>query len=98
MLDVRLRVGRVQDVLPHAANLPPGGLCLLHVDVDFSDATLAVLRALWPKLQPGGVLVMDDYGYWRGARAAWEAFAAEAGLPSHVHRCGVSQAWVHVPG
>jgi O-methyltransferase len=28
------------------------------------------LEQLYPRLSPGGVLIVDDYGYWRGARKA----------------------------
>jgi hypothetical protein len=32
---------------------------------------------LYPRLSPGGVLIIDDYGYWRGARRAVDQYLAE---------------------
>jgi hypothetical protein len=29
---------------------------------------------LYPKLSPGGILIIDDYGYWQGARKAVDEY------------------------
>jgi hypothetical protein len=49
-------------------------LALLRLDTDFYDSTLAELRELYPRLVKGGVLIIDDYGHWNGARAAVEDY------------------------
>ena len=59
----------------------PEQVALLRLDTDFYESTRAELEALYPLLAPGGVFILDDYGYWRGAKQAVdEYFAHEAVL------------------
>lgn len=37
--------------------------CLVHVDVDLHRPTLDALEFFYPRLNPGGVLLLDDYGF-----------------------------------
>jgi hypothetical protein len=56
----------------------PKKISLLRLDTDFYDSTLFELEVLWPLLTKGGVLILDDYGHWDGARRAVdEYFSAE---------------------
>lgn len=51
---------------------------LVHIDVDLYDPTLASLAFFYPRLNPGGLIVLDDHGFagCPGARrAAIEYFA-----------------------
>jgi hypothetical protein len=51
---------------------------LVHIDVDLYEPTLASLQSFYPRLSPGGVIVLDDHGFagCPGARrAAIEYFA-----------------------
>jgi O-methyltransferase len=67
--------GRVEDTLPAAA---PERLALLRLDTDWYESTRHELTHLFPRLGTGGVLILDDYGHWQGARkAADEYFSAE---------------------
>lgn len=52
----------------------PDRICLLRLDTDFYDSTLIELQVLWPLLSPGGVLILDDYGHWDGARRAVDEY------------------------
>ncbi|APG28027.1 hypothetical protein A7E78_09375 [Syntrophotalea acetylenivorans] len=36
---------------------------LVHIDVDIFSSTLACCRYFYPRLNPGGVMVIDDYGF-----------------------------------
>lgn len=36
--------------------------CLVSLDVDFAEATLEGLRYFWPRLSPGGYLLLHDWG------------------------------------
>ena len=40
----------------------PGGVDFLHLDTDVYPVTLSVLKSVWPKLNRGGVVIIDDYG------------------------------------
>ncbi len=35
---------------------------------------------LFPRLSVGGVLIVDDYGHWAGARKAVDEYVAEEGI------------------
>jgi hypothetical protein len=67
--------GSVEETLPANA---PDELALLRLDTDWYESTHHELIHLFPRLQRGGVLIIDDYGHWRGARQAVdEYFASE---------------------
>ena len=56
----------------------PEPLALLRLDTDWYESTRHELEHLYPRLSPGGVLIVDDYGHWQGARRAVdEYFAAQ---------------------
>lgn len=69
--------GKVEDTIP--ATLP-GPIALLRLDTDWYESTRHELEHLYPLLAPGGVLLIDDYGYWQGARRAVDEWLAT--LPS----------------
>jgi len=52
---------------------------LVHIDVDLYQPTLDSLNFFYPRLKPGGVIVMDDYGYFTcpGAYKAANEFMAD---------------------
>ena len=53
--------------------------CYTHVDVDLFDPTRDAIAFLWPRINPGGVMVLDDYGgmNYPGARRAIDSFFAK---------------------
>ena len=55
------------------SNLPKK-ISLLRLDTDFYDSTLIELQVLWPRLVSGGILILDDYGHWDGARRAVDEY------------------------
>lgn len=63
--------GRVQDTLPASA---PEHVSLLRLDTDWYDSTRHELEQLYPRLSENGVLIIDDYGHWRGARQATDEY------------------------
>jgi O-methyltransferase len=60
----------------------PKKIALLRLDTDFYDSTLVELQRLWPKLVSKGVLILDDYGHWDGARKAVDDFFSQLGHES----------------
>lgn len=60
-------VGRVEDTIPDNA---PREIALLRLDTDWYESTAHELKHLFPRLVDGGVLIIDDYGHWQGARRA----------------------------
>jgi hypothetical protein len=66
--------GRVEQTVPSQA---PEAIALLRLDTDWYESTRHELEHLWGRLQPNGVLIVDDYGHWAGARKAVDEFFAD---------------------
>ncbi|WP_436644438.1 class I SAM-dependent methyltransferase [Microbaculum sp. FT89] len=70
---VHLIKGDVRTVLP---TIQTGPIALLRLDTDFFDSTLVELEELYPRLQKNGVMIIDDYGHWKGCRIAVDQYLA----------------------
>jgi hypothetical protein len=70
---IHLIKGNVQDTIPKHA---PAEIALLRLDTDWYDSTRHELAHLYPRLSPNGVMIIDDYGHWQGARKAVDEFLA----------------------
>lgn len=62
-------VGDVAQTLLDTINLPDK-IALLRLDTDWYESTKLELVVLFPRLVQGGILIVDDYGHWMGARKA----------------------------
>ena len=49
-------------------------LAVLRLDVSSYDATLDVMENMYPRLSPGGFVLVDDYGLVKGCREAVDRF------------------------
>ncbi len=65
--------GKVEDTIPGEA---PEQIALLRLDTDWYESTLHELEHLYPRLAPGGILIIDDYGHHLGARKAVDEYFA----------------------
>jgi predicted O-methyltransferase YrrM len=75
MPQVRISKGRVPEVL---AGNAPERISFLHIDMNNAASEIGALEALFDRVSPGGVVVLDDYGYQgyvaqRNAERAWFA-------------------------
>jgi O-methyltransferase len=70
--------GRVEETIPEQA---PQQIAILRLDTDWYESTRHELEHLYDRLVPGGVLIIDDYGSWQGARKAVDEFMARTGAP-----------------
>jgi hypothetical protein len=68
---VHLIPGRVEETLSAAA---PERIALLRLDTDWYESTREEMHVLFPRLSRGGVLIIDDYGHWQGARRAVDEY------------------------
>lgn len=76
---IHLVKGKVEDTIPAQA---PEKIALLRLDTDWYESTKHELIHLYPRLVPNGVLIIDDYGHWQGAKEAVdEYFAAQKFKP-----------------
>lgn len=65
------------DVRTAARTLAPRDIALLRLDTDFYDSTMVELETFYPRLREKGILIIDDYGHWAGAREATEEYFAK---------------------
>jgi|LakMenEpi03Aug12_release.lakeMendotaPanAssembly.Ray.scaffolds.fasta_scaffold186377_2 O-methyltransferase len=65
--------GDVCETLKETSNLPEK-ISLLRLDTDFYESTKIELQTLYPLLQEGGLLIIDDYGHWKGAKKAVDEY------------------------
>ena len=74
--------GKVEDTLDQPANVPEQ-IAILRLDTDWYESTKKELEVLYPRLQKGGVLLIDDYGVWSGARKAVDEYFADNAVWLH---------------
>jgi len=74
------------DVTRTLALTRPERIALLRLDTDVYGSTRAELEQLYPLLTPGGVLMIDDYGSFQGARRATDEFLAGVRPAPLLHR------------
>lgn len=63
--------GKVEDTVPGAA---PEHIAVLRLDTDWYESTKHELEYLFPRISSGGVLIIDDYGWWDGCRKAVDEY------------------------
>ena len=68
---IRYIKGMVEETIPKEI---PGQIALLRLDTDWYRSTAHELEHLFPKLVSGGILIIDDYGHWKGARKAVDEY------------------------
>ena len=58
----------------------PDQIAILRLDLDWYKPTKHALEHLFPRLAPNGILIIDDYGHWAGAKQAVDEFLAKHNL------------------
>ena len=66
--------GKVEDTLLIDKENLPNKISILRLDTDWYTSTKKELEILYPLLEKNGILLIDDYGYWQGARKAVDEF------------------------
>jgi O-methyltransferase len=82
---IRFVVGPVEETIPREV---PHQIALLRLDTDWYESTLHELTHLYPLLAPGGVLIVDDYGHWSGAREAVDEYLGRSVLLARIDYTG----------
>lgn len=67
------------DVVQTLSERVPDSIALLRLDTDWYESTRVGLETLYPRLMPGGICILDDYGHWQGAREAVDEYFAAPG-------------------
>lgn len=77
---VKFVKGDVVQTLARTAELPQT-IAVLRLDTDWYESTLMELETLYPLLSRGGILIVDDYGHWGGARKAVDEYFSRHDRP-----------------
>jgi O-methyltransferase len=80
-------IGKVEDTIPREV---PERIALLRLDTDWYESTKHEMQHLYPLLASAGVLILDDYGHWQGARSAVDEYLEANGLHLLLNRIDAS--------
>lgn len=58
----------------------PDAISLLHIDCDWYECTMDAFRRFYSRIDCGGIVILDDYGFLKGQRQAFYDFVFEADL------------------
>ncbi len=75
--------GMVERTIPESA---PAAIALLRLDTDWYASTKHEMEHLFPRLARDGVLIIDDYGHFEGARQAVDEYISAHELPVLLNR------------
>ncbi len=75
--------GLVEETIPGEA---PEAIAMLRLDTDYYSSTRHEFLHLYPRVSDGGVVIIDDYGRWKGSREATDEYIAEHGIHVLLHR------------
>ena len=79
--NVELVQGDITQTVPrYVADHPELKIALLNLDTDIYEPARVILEHLWPRIVPGGVLVLDDYGTFPGETQAVDEYFANTSI------------------
>lgn len=76
--------GDVAETLKIKNNLPRK-IGYLRLDTDWYESSKIELEILYPRLSKKGILVLDDYGYWKGQKKATDDFFKKMKIKPLLH-------------
>ena len=91
----RLVKGLFQETLPAT---PVGPIAVLHIDGDWYESVMACLEHLYDRVSPGGIVQIDDYGHWPGARKAVDEFRQRRAITAPLRRLDYTGRQLVKPG
>jgi len=91
---VRFIEGWFRETLPGA---PVERIAVLRVDGDMYESTIVALESLYPKVTPGGFVIIDDYGALTRCRQAVDDFRSANGISEPLHMVDWTGAFWRVP-
>lgn len=80
--------GKVEETIPNAVNHER--IAILRLDTDWYASSYHELKHLYPKLVKGGVLLLDDYGFWEGQKKATDQYFSENNIKPFLIRVDYS--------
>jgi len=72
-------------------------ICILRLDGDWYESTRVCFENLYDKVVSGGVIILDDYGYWKGCKQATDEFLAKNNINVVLNKTDFSEVWFIKP-
>ena len=86
MTNVHLVKGFFKDTLTKETIDSIGTIAVLRLDGDWYESTKICLETLYDKVVVGGVIIIDDYGYWVGAKVATDEFRMKRSIDTPLQK------------
>jgi hypothetical protein len=83
--NVKFVVGDILETLNVKKNIPKQ-IALLRLDTDWYQSTKKEMDVLYPVLSEQGVLIVDDYGHWKGSKKAVDEYFENANQKPNIER------------
>jgi len=77
--------GKVEETLIHEKNLPDK-IAILRLDTDWYESTKTELEILLPRVSKNGIVIIDDYGHWKGCKKAVDEYIEKNTRPIFLSR------------
>jgi O-methyltransferase len=71
----------------------PDRISFLNIDADWYASVSLCLETFYDRVVDGGVILLDDFGYWEGCREAYYDFCGARKLKPLLERAGRTQAY-----
>jgi O-methyltransferase len=84
--------GWYKDTLP--GFVPPAPIAVLRLDADWYTSTMQCLESLYPRVQEGGLILLDDYYAWDGCPKALHEYLTRYNLPDRLRQTASGVAYI----
>ena len=64
----------------------PDKIAVLRLDTDWYESTMHEMVYLYPILVKGGVIIIDDYGHWKGCKKAVDEYLLKQNIKLLLNR------------
>jgi hypothetical protein len=85
--------GWFNDTVPHFNEK----ITILRLDGDWYESTKVCLEHLYKHVVSGGVIILDDYGYWKGCKEATDEFLLANNINVTINKTDFSEVWFIKP-
>jgi hypothetical protein len=75
----------------------PEKIAILRADGDWFESTNDIINNLYDKVVPGGFIIFDDYGYWRGCKKAVDDFLQRKHIDVEIFMTDKEEMWFRKP-
>jgi len=90
--NVNLVKGLFDKTLPaYKKNL--GKIAILRLDGDWYESTMTCLNELYDLVEPGGYVIIDDYGHWAGCKKATDEFRMSRRICNSLVHTDYTEVW-----